>query len=206
MVRLLDFANTVAPSVKGNPQLVSELAESLIVLAVTRLDAFYGSLVSLGVRHREQEIREHFQKQGHENARTCDLPTLVRLVRRRVSFEDGGKRLDNLFRLVFQRSVWPSAGNRDLVLDLVRLRNFIVHSSGQDWSQEGVSPATYASQFKRADVLAIRRYGDLATYSVDHQKALLFLRDGAQAIVEQTKYLRQHLVPMPKRTVGVPDQ
>jgi Domain of unknown function (DUF4160) len=45
------------------------------------------------------------------------------MVRRRVSFEDGGRRLDNLFKLIFTCSVWPSDDVRDVVLDLVLLRN-----------------------------------------------------------------------------------
>jgi hypothetical protein len=193
MLRLLDYAVKVAALVRENPQHVSELAESLVALVVARLDAFLTSVVSVGTRHREQEIRRHFAKHGHENARTCDLPTLVKLVRRRVSFEDGAKRLDNLFNLLFQCSLWPSETVRDLVLDLVLLRNFMIHSDGQDWSQDGVSPPAYASQFRRADVLTIRRYGDFVTYSVDHYMALLFARDAGEAIVQQAKYLEQHL-------------
>lgn len=48
----------------------------------------------------------------------------------------------------------PAARLRDAELDLVLLRNFIVHSSGQDWSHDGSVPADYAPQFRRADVPA----------------------------------------------------
>jgi hypothetical protein len=71
MVRLLDYANAVAPSLKAQPRLLPELSDSLVVLAVTRLDAFFRSLVSLGARAREQQIRKHFQKHGSKDARTC---------------------------------------------------------------------------------------------------------------------------------------
>jgi hypothetical protein len=194
MERLLDYANAVAPSVNKNERLISELVDSLVVLAVTRLQAFFTSLVSLGTPRREREIRKHFRKHGHEKALTCDMPTLVKLVRNRVSFEDGGKRLDNVFRLVLECSVWPSDEVRDVVLELALLRNLIIHGGGQDWSQDGVAVAAYASQFKRADVLSVRRYGELATYSIDHRKALLFLRDAIRAVVvEQVKYLEERL-------------
>jgi hypothetical protein len=52
----------------------------------------------------------------------------------------------------------------------------------------------YAPQFRRADVLSVRRYGDFAVYSVDHYKALLFVRDATLHVVEQLKYLEQRLV------------
>src|SRR5688572_13023220 len=123
------------------------------------------------------------------------------MVRRRVSFEEGGKRLDNLFKLVFVCSVWPSDAHRELVLDLVLLRNLIVHSNGQDWSQDGVHQPAYALQFRRADVLAVRRYGDLATYSVDRHKALRFLHEAVQAIVDQAKYLEGQLA---QKSLGPP--
>ena len=78
-------------------------------------------------------------------------------------------------------------------MDLVSLRHFIIHSSGQDWNQNGLSQAAYAPQFKRADVIEVRHYGDLATYSIDHYKTLLFVRDAVEAIVEQAKYLETNL-------------
>jgi hypothetical protein len=194
MVRLLNYATAVAPAVKDKPDLLPELADSVVVLVVSRLDAFLISLVSLGTRHRETAVRKHLHKHGHPNARACDLPTLVRLIRRRVSFEDGGRRLDNLFRLVFRCSVWPSEDVRDIVLDLVLLRNLIVHSDGSDWSQDGAVTASYASQFRRADVLSIRKYGELAVYSVDHYRALLFVKEATLNIVEQLRHLEAALV------------
>jgi len=194
MVQLLEYASVVVPSIREYPHLTPELADSVVVLIVARLEAFFNDLVSLGTRHREDTLRKHFQKNGHKDARTCDLPTLVTLVRGRVSFENGGKRLDNLFLLMFQCSVWPSSDVRDVVLDLVLLRNLIVHNCGIDWSQDSVVPAAYASQFRAADVLSVRRYGEFAVYSVDHYKALLFVKDATLNVVKQLQYLEQHLV------------
>jgi hypothetical protein len=194
MVQLLEYATVVAPRLKEEIRLLPELADSVVVLVVSRLEAFFRDLVSLGTRHRERSMRNHFRKHGHPNAGSCDLPALVQLVRRRVSFEDGGKRLDNLFKVMFQCSVWPSQEVRDVVLDLVLLRNLVVHNSGQDWSHEGRVAAAYAPQFRCADVLDVRRYGEFAVYSVDHHKALLFVKEATLAVVEQLKYLEQRLV------------
>jgi hypothetical protein len=140
MMQLLTYATTVAPSVKDDPALLPELADSLVVLAVARLEGFFMTLVSIGTQHREQVVRRHFYyKRKFKEALTCDRPTLIKLARSRVSFE--GKRLDNLFRLLFDCSVWPSDEVRDGVHDLVLLRNLIVHREGSDWSQDGVVPA-----------------------------------------------------------------
>jgi hypothetical protein len=194
MVALLEYATTAAPVIKDNARLLPELADSVVVLAVSRLDSFFIDVVSLGTRHREWTIRKHLVKHGQKSAQSCDMPALVKMVRRKVSFEDGGRRLDNLFQLIFQCSVWPNDVVRDFVLDLVLLRNFIVHSSGQDWSHDGVVSADYAMQFRRVDLLSVRRYGTYTVYSVDPPRALLFVRDATLGIVEQLKYLEQRLV------------
>jgi len=191
---LLEYATTAAPLVAHDPKLLPELADSVVVLVVARLDGFFNDIVSLGTRHRERAVRKHLHKHGHVPARSCDLPTLVKLVRGRVSFESGGKRLDNLFRLIFRCSVWPSNEVRDVVLDLALLRNLIVHNGGQDWSQDGVIPPAYAAQFRDADVLSARRYGEFAVYSVDHYKALLFVRKATLCVVDQLKYLEGRIV------------
>jgi hypothetical protein len=194
MTRLLEFATAAAPAVGERVDLLPELADGVVVLAVARLEAFLIELVSLGTRHREDTVRRQFAKQGDSHARNCDLRGLVKLVRRRVSFKDAGRRLDNVFQLIFQCSAWPSDDVRDAVLDLVLLRNLIVHSDGHDWSQDAVVAPAYAAQFKRADVLSVRRYGDLAVYSVDHFKALLFLREAITAVVSQLTHLEARVV------------
>ena len=89
MVQLLDYASEIAALLKNQPRFLPELADSIVVLAVTRLEAFFSTLVSLGTRYREHEIRKHFQKHGRQDAQSCDLPTLVKMVRGRVSFGDG---------------------------------------------------------------------------------------------------------------------
>lgn len=164
LTRLLDFANAVAPTINENPKFLPELADSLVVLTVTRLDGFFIDLVSHGTRHREPAVRRHYAKHGQPAALSCSLPQLVTLVRRRVSFEKDGRRLENVFQLIFKCSVWPSDDVRDLVLDLVLLLNFIIHSKGYDWSQEGLVSDEYVYQFRRARVVDVRKYGEFAVY------------------------------------------
>lgn len=194
MVSLLEYATVVVSAVKDDPRLLPEHADSVIILAVSRLDWFFQDVLSLGTRHREQVLRKHFSRHGHKSAMTCDLPTLVKMVRRRVSFEDGGRRLDNVFRLMFGCSVWPTDEVRDVVLDLVLLRNFIVHSSGQDWSHDGSVPGDYAPQFRQSGVLTVRWYGAFAVYSVDPFRALQFFRQAISAVVELLEHLERRLV------------
>jgi hypothetical protein len=193
ITHLLDYALSVIPTIREHPKYTPELAESLVLLLAVRLEAFFVQVVSLGTRHREQAVRRHFAKNGLMEARTSTLPALVTMVRRRVSFEKKGKRLDGLFRLIFRRSVWASPEVRDVILDLVLLRNFIVHGDGADWSQQDAVLAAYATQFRVADVLTVKKYGEFAVYRIDHYKALVFVKGATLALVDQLKYLEQHV-------------
>jgi hypothetical protein len=85
MMRLLEFASAVAPSVKEHPHLLPELADSVVVLV--RLDGFFNDLISVGTRYRELTVREYLDERGNKHARTCDVPTLVKLARQLVSFK-----------------------------------------------------------------------------------------------------------------------
>jgi len=191
---LVDYGNAVAPVVHGNPKMVAELRDAMIVLLVARLDWFYQSLLSLAVRHREADIRALLVNDRKPEAASCSMPALVRLIRRKVKFKDDARVLDNTCRRIFGCSVWPNDQVRDVVLDLVHLRNMIVHVDGHDWSQDGVHQADLAGQFRGADVLDGTRYGQFVTYSVNSMKAMVFMRAATVAIVEQVQYLRARIV------------
>jgi hypothetical protein len=192
--QVVDFSNAAAPTVVSDKKLVAQLRDSVIVLAVARLDGFFQAVVSLATRHRESDLRALLVQEGHPQAGSCSLPVLVKLVRRKVSFEKEARRLDGVFHFLFGCSVWPNDEVRELVLDLVLLRNLIVHSDGHDWSEDGVHEAAYASQFRRAVVLDERRDGEFVTYSVNSMKALLFFRTATVAIGDQLQYLKARLV------------
>jgi hypothetical protein len=50
MVQLLEYATVVTPCVKEEIRLLPELSDSVVVLVVSRLEAFFKDLVSLGTR------------------------------------------------------------------------------------------------------------------------------------------------------------
>ena len=56
MVRLVEYATTAAPAVAQDPRLLPELADSVVVLVVARLDGFFNDLVSLGTRYQERTV------------------------------------------------------------------------------------------------------------------------------------------------------
>lgn len=193
-VQLLQFARLVVPIVQENPKYAQELSDSLVVLVVVRLEAFYTNLLSHGARHREGAVRKHLVKNGYPDAKACILPQLVRLVRSQVSFKKEGAKIDRLCRLMFQQPLWVSADVRDVILDLVLLRNLVVHNAGGEWSQDEVIEATYGTQFRTCEVLTVKRYGEFVVYNVDYFKSLQFMQKAVLSIVEELRYLNEHVV------------
>jgi hypothetical protein len=193
-VQLIDFARLVVPIVKDNPKYAQELSDSLVVLVVVRLEAFYSALLSHGARHREGAVRRHLAKNGHPDAKACIFPHLVRLVRTQVSFKKEGAKLDRLCRVMFGQPLWVSDEARDVILDLILLRNLIVHNAGGDWSQDDVMEATYGTQFRVCDALRVSRYGEFVVYNVDHYKSLQFMQTAILSIVKELQYLEEHVV------------
>lgn len=194
MIALLEYATVAAPSLSSDVRVLEVLSDSVVVLAVARLEGFFVHVVSLGARHKEPTLRAHFIEHNHPEASSCNLPALIKLARRRVKFDKGAKRLANLFQLMFKCDLWPSGEVRDTVLDLVLLRNMLVHNDGADVSHEGEITADYATQFRRADVLTVRRFGTLAVYRVDRYRALMFVREALSAVIEQLRFLEKALV------------
>jgi len=110
------------------------LREMVIVTVVADLEGIINCVVGVGAAHREQEFREFLAKQGSELekpiARTCSLGDLMRFACKRVSFKDRAKRLLRISHVLFDTDPWPDEDTRRYLLDLIRVRNIIVHAGG----------------------------------------------------------------------------
>src|SRR3972149_6435310 len=80
MVQLLEYATTAAPLVAHDPKLLPELADSVVVLVVAPPRGVFHGLVRPGPAARGACCKEPPPQHGHVPARSCDLPTLVKLV------------------------------------------------------------------------------------------------------------------------------
>ena len=100
--------------------------------------------------------------------------------------------MSRIFDALFGCSPWPSAEVRDVILDLVTVRNMIVHQGAAEVGDEGVGP--YAHQFRRADLFNVRHYGEFSIHEIDPLKALLFYRDALPQMQAQAHILSEKLV------------
>lgn len=190
------YIEAVTPYVVQNPASLRVLVDGSIVLAIAYLEDFLGSILGLASHHRQAALRRFFGKHGSTDERaraaTCDLPALIGMARRRLSFKKQGAPIERIFSVLFGCSPWPSDGVRDVVLDLVLIRHMIVHAGG---AEAGIGRTRqYAAQLRRTEVLTVRAYGEYSTYHVDPWKALLLYRDAMVALESLLHHLRKELV------------
>jgi hypothetical protein len=191
LARLADYLNAISPCVEKQPQAFPLFVESLTITAVALHEHFLASLVAGAAHHQHAVLRKYFAKDGNDNekkiAADCDLGTIIRLAKRRLSFKKGGARMATLFELLFGLSPWPSEEVHHTILDLVLVRNIFVH--------EGAAVlAEHAEQAHKPGLFSTKKYGDLPTiYHIEHLQVLVLLRDALVGMKSQADYFRQKL-------------
>lgn len=191
LTRVTDYLNAISPCIEKQPQAFPLFVESLTITTVALHEHFLASLVAGAAHHCHPALRKYFAEDGNDNekkvARDCDLATVIRLAKRRLSFQKGGARMAKVFNVLFGVSPWPSEEVHRTILDLVLLRNIFVH--------EGTAVLReHAEQAYRPGLFSRVQYGDLPTiYHVEHLQVLLLLRDAIVAMKLQGDYVRQEL-------------
>jgi hypothetical protein len=136
--RLAEFLIVAQASIAGTPnpnRVAAEvLIDAVVVLAVSYLEEYLNCLVGVATLLQEKTVRDFLRTSGspHEkqvinSGKSVDL---VALARRRVSFAERGKKLEQIFELLFNFSPWPDPDAGRLIRDLVRVRNIVVHAGG----------------------------------------------------------------------------
>jgi len=193
---MAEYNTAVLPYIAERRAGLRVLVEASIVLSVAYLDDFLKALVGTAAPHREKALRRYLTKNGSDEAkrqaRTCDLLTLVKIAKSRLSFQKGGASIDGIFRAEFGFSPWPSEEVRDVILDLSLVRNMIIHAGSAEVGVGDVGQ--YARQIRSADVFTVSRYDELVIHRVDPFKALKFHHAALTVLVTQVDYLRKQLV------------
>jgi hypothetical protein len=196
--QLGEYTKAVLPQIVAKPALLRVFIDGTIVLSVAHFEDFMRGLVGAGTRYREAALRKHFTTHGNDSEKAqapdCDIFELVRMAKRRVSFKERFARTEKIFNLMFGCSAWPSESARDVIFDLVLVRNMIVHQGSADLRIGGDGTAQYAEQLHRTDVFKVTSYGEFTIYRIEPLKALVFYGDAATALQAQIEHLREHLV------------
>jgi hypothetical protein len=188
--RVSDYIGTITPALAENRGAVPVFVESMMVVMVARFEHFLTSLIAGGVRQRESVVRDYFSQHGNPDERriseTCDLRTLIRMARRRLSFKKQGAGIERLFGLLFGFSPWHSEDGFRTISDLILVRNVFVHEGDTVLGE-------HATQAHRPDLFASRTYGEFTVYSVNYETGLRFLRDAISALKDQSEYVRREI-------------
>jgi hypothetical protein len=106
----------------------------VIVTVAAYLEEFLNCAVALAAVLREHDFRALLAAHGNDQEKavsgTCTLAELIRFARRRVSYKDRARRLDRISQFFFDASPWPDEDTRRYLLDLIKVRNIIVHAGG----------------------------------------------------------------------------
>jgi hypothetical protein len=147
-------------------------------------------LTAGGVRQRESVVRHYFSQHGSPDERriseTCDLRTLIRMARRRLTFKKRGAGIERLFGVLFGISPWHSEDGFRTISDLILVRNVFVHEGDSVLGE-------HATQAHRRGLFVSRTYGEFKVYSVNYDTTLLFLRDAIIALKDQSEYVRREI-------------
>src|SRR5688572_19111051 len=105
LARVAAYLNAISPCVEKQPAAFPLFAESLTITTVALHEHFLASLVAGAAHHSQPVLRKYFAKDGNDSERKiaadCDLGTLIKLAKRRLSFRNGGAKIATLFDLLF---------------------------------------------------------------------------------------------------------
>jgi len=88
----------------------------------------------------ERKIDERlFSYEGGNKAkldikRGCNLGTLVKHAKSEISFKDEAKKIERIFNHLYSISPFPDKNTKEIILDMVLVRNIIIHEGG--WPSE----------------------------------------------------------------------
>jgi len=187
----------IAPVLKQHPAVLPVFVKCAILLVVLRLESCLTSLLVPAVQIRETTARGYFRDHGTKEERalapSCDHHRIIQMIRRRVSFQEGGSDLDRLFQLLLGFDLWPDWRLRYNVTDLMLVRNVLVHE------QERVLPEQVRLAY-RGDLFLSKTDGQSTAYEVDYPQVLTLVQDVLAGLAPHVGYLRGELLKRAERT------
>jgi len=191
-----DYMYAMHPGITQQPTALPVFVQSCVVLTTAQYSEFLRALVGTAAGHREAQLRKHLVKTAPRDRRLqvkhLDRVALAREAKNRLSFKDGARRIAALFIAIFGCPPWPPEEVRDLLSDLVVIRNMIVHEGD---AEVGIGHiGHYAAQLRKAEVFKVSGYGDWNINHLDPMKTLFFFNQAVQGIATSFHYLEERLV------------
>lgn len=151
--RLSDYLKLIHKTLlkSKNKKLILFAYESLIVRMVSFLEEYLSCLVGLAAGWEEKSTREYFLECGSPDMQNqvkkgCNLGMLSNFAKTQISFENNAKKLKRIFNHLFGYSPFPDKKTESLILDMVLIRNMIIHGGS-------LPSESYAAQIRNPGVI-----------------------------------------------------
>ena len=113
--------------------------EYILLRIVSFIEEFLGCIILIGGCWQEALLRSYFLDFGSDKAKTdvqggCNLGSLIHYAKSEISFKNNAKKIERIFRHLFGLSPFPDQKTKDIILDMVLVRNIIIHEGG--WPSE----------------------------------------------------------------------
>jgi len=184
-VKIMDaYLETVQePLLKTKDKTIIQFAfESLAVRIIGFLEEYLWCLVTIATVHQEKLVRKYFTEFGNFDVQRqvqshCNLGMLTNFAKSQVSFKEKAKKLKRIFDHLFSFLPFPDKKTENLILDLVLVRNIILHAGG--WPNE-----YHADQIINLGIIVASREIDLKK---DNSKPIKFYR----LELTETRFLKE---------------
>jgi len=153
--KAMQFGNLVLPISQklDNAEMTQFLLESIIIRISCSVEEFLTCIISIATARSESKMKTYFMKYGNEETKRqikngCNLGMLISFAVAEISFKDNAKKFERVFNYLFGSVPFPDQDSKDYFLDMILVRNIIVHSGG--WPN-----VSHARQIRHSNAIKI---------------------------------------------------
>jgi len=113
--------------------------EYILIRIISFIEEFLGCIILIGGCWQEALLRSYFLTHGSDKVKTdvqggCNLGSLIHYAKSEISFKENAKKIERIFQHLFGLSPFPDQKTKDIILDMILVRNVIIHEGG--WPSE----------------------------------------------------------------------
>jgi len=140
--KLINYSKYVLGEVieeRNDKDLAQFIMEHIIIRAVSNFEELIMSIVFHSAINQTDKVIKFFRKSNKKSDRERIekiklLGHYGHLAQTHVSFKNNAKNLKKIFEYLFEFSLFDNEDNERIILDLIRVRNLIIHNGS--WPQE----------------------------------------------------------------------
>lgn len=165
--------------------------ENILIRIESFIEEFLECIILIGGSWQEALMRSYFLTYGSDKAKTdvqggCNLGSLIHYAKSEISFKDNAKKIERIFQHLFGLSPFPDQKTKDIILDMVSVRNVIIHEGG--WPSE-----QHFEQVRTSGAIKISRTINMSAGEISFYKLELTDKKFVINALMAVQSLMQHL-------------